>query len=235
MLYEKYRSDIASENEWVRTLQSANYPVLLKWIFVCYLYCFAFLTHLRLLSWFPFKLFKLLNALWPRPMASNNSMNLVFKSLHEVNSAICSEHAWLLLIICSKHCFVPIINIYLCISKSTFWFQSNLVICSLDKLVRCYSFVHSSAHTLLIVILEILMIKFFCELSVREPFSSLDGLVERNLNKKEWQYRAWNFIKRTFLKCCTLLTGGKKAPPDRPEYKNGFLDQTQSPAFYWFS
>jgi len=67
-------------------------------------------------------------------------------------------------------------------------------------------FVHSSAHTLLVVILERLMIKFFCELSVREPFSSLDGLVERNLNKKEWQYRAWNFIKRTFLKYCTLLT-----------------------------
>ena len=51
--------------------------------------------------------------------------------------------------------------------------------------------VHSSAHTLL-VILE--RLNFVCELSVREPFSSLDGLVERNLNKKEWQYRAWNFI-----------------------------------------
>ena len=89
------------------------------------------------------------------------------------------------------------------------------------------TFVHSSAHTLLVVILE--RLKFFCELSVREPFSSLDGLVERNLNKKEWQYRTWNFIKRTFLKCCTLLTGGKKAPPDRPEHKNSFLDQTQSP------
>ena len=135
----KNRSDITSENEWVRILQSGNYPVLLKRIFVCYLYCFAFLTHLRLLSWFPFKLFKLLNALWPRPMASNNSMNLIFKSLHEVNSKIRSEHAWLLLIICSKHCFVPIINIYMCISKSTFWFQSNLVICSVNKLVRCYS------------------------------------------------------------------------------------------------
>lgn len=89
------------------------------------------------------------------------------------------------------------------------------------------TFVHSSAHTLLVVILE--RLKVFCELSVREPFSSLDGLVERNLNKKEWQYRAWNFIKRTFLKCCTLLTNGKKAPPDRPEYKNSFLDQIQSP------
>ena len=70
------------------------------------------------------------------------------------------------------------------------------------------TFEHSSAHTLLVVILE--RLKVFCELSVREPFSSLDGLVEWNLNKKEWQYRAWNFIKRTFLKCCTLLTGGKK-------------------------
>ena len=139
MLNEKYRSDIASENKGVRTLQSGNYLVLLKRIIACYLYCFAFLTHLRLLSWFPFELLKLLNALRPRPMASSNSMNLVFKRLHEVNSAICSEHAWLLLIICSKHYFVPVINIYLCISKSTFWFQSNLVICSLNKLVRCYS------------------------------------------------------------------------------------------------
>ena len=50
MLNEKYRSDIASENKGARTLQSGNHPVLLKRIIVCYLYCFAFLTHLRLLS-----------------------------------------------------------------------------------------------------------------------------------------------------------------------------------------
>ena len=79
--------------------------------------------------------------------------------------------------------------------------------------------VHSSAHTLLVVILK----------DSGSNFLRIICLVERNLNRKEWQYRAWNSIKRTFLKCCTLLTDGKKAPPDRPEYKNGFLDQTQSP------
>lgn len=54
--------------------------------------------------------------------------------------------------------------------------------------------VHSSAAICSYVVVILERLKVFCELSVREPFSSLDGLVERNLNKKEWQYRAWNFI-----------------------------------------